>query len=76
MKRNAVVLLLVGLLAACVTINIYFPAAAAQEVADEIINEVWQIKEDEAAKSPEEKEPGSKDIESKGSAETDTAESK
>lgn len=36
-------------LAACVTINIYFPAAAAEKAADKIIDEVWQIK-DEAAK--------------------------
>jgi uncharacterized protein YdbL (DUF1318 family) len=31
---------LFGLLAACVTINIYFPAAAAEKVADEIIEEI------------------------------------
>lgn len=30
-------------LAACVTINIYFPAAAAEKVADRIIEEVWDI---------------------------------
>ena len=30
--------------AACVTINIYFPAAAAEKAADRIIDEVWQIK--------------------------------
>lgn len=31
-------------LPACVTINIYFPAAAAEKAADRIIDEVWQIK--------------------------------
>ena len=31
-------------LAACVTINIYFPAAAAEKAADKIIEEVWQAK--------------------------------
>lgn len=31
------------LLAACVTINIYFPAAAAEKVADKIIQKVWQL---------------------------------
>lgn len=46
MKQNILILVLVGLLAACVTINIYFPAAAAQEVADEIIDDVWQIEDD------------------------------
>ncbi|CAH1745312.1 conserved exported protein of unknown function [Thauera humireducens] len=29
---------------ACVTINIYFPAAAAEKAADRIIDEVWQIR--------------------------------
>lgn len=38
-------------LAACVTINIYFPAAAAEKAADKIIDEVWQIQND-AAKQP------------------------
>lgn len=28
-------------LAACVTINVYFPAAAAEKTADKIIDEVW-----------------------------------
>lgn len=37
-------LALCGLLASCVTINIYFPAAAAQKAADKIINEVWRLK--------------------------------
>jgi hypothetical protein len=36
-------------LAACVTINIYFPAAAAEKVADKIIDEVWQIQKDRAS---------------------------
>lgn len=30
------------LASACVTINIYFPAAAAEKAADKIIDEVWQ----------------------------------
>lgn len=39
-------------LAGCVTINIYFPAAAAERAADRIIDEVWQIKKDgDAAKT-------------------------
>lgn len=29
------------LVAACVTINVYFPAAAAQAAADKVIDEVW-----------------------------------
>lgn len=31
-----------SVLGACVTINIYFPAAAAEKAADKIIEEVWQ----------------------------------
>ncbi len=34
-------------LSACVTINIYFPAAAAEKAADKIIDEVWQIRKGE-----------------------------
>lgn len=33
-------LLIVGLLAACVTVNVYFPAAAAEQAADRIIDTV------------------------------------
>lgn len=43
-KYNSVLLTLAGVvLSACVTINIYFPAAAAEKVADKIIEEVWQV---------------------------------
>ena len=35
------------LLQGCVTINIYFPAAAAEKAADKIIDEVWQLKKPE-----------------------------
>lgn len=41
-----------ALLSACVTINIYFPAAAAEKAADKIIDEVWQIKSGQPASSP------------------------
>jgi uncharacterized protein YdbL (DUF1318 family) len=34
-------LLLVFFLTACVTVNIYFPAAAVQRAADTIVNETW-----------------------------------
>ncbi len=34
---------------ACVTINIYFPAAAAEKAADRIIDEVWQLRDGTAA---------------------------
>jgi hypothetical protein len=33
----------------CVTINIYFPAAAAEKAADKIIDEVWQLRQGKGA---------------------------
>ncbi|MDZ4142208.1 MAG: hypothetical protein U1C48_09410 [Methylotenera sp.] len=45
MKQNISILALIGLLSACVTINIYFPAAAAEKAADKIIDDVWQLKD-------------------------------
>jgi hypothetical protein len=47
-------------LAACVTINIYFPAAAAEKAADRIIDEVWQLQQKDAPNKAEpatDKEP-------------------
>lgn len=45
-RRTVLALLLGGavLTTGCVTINIYFPAAAAEKAADRIIDEVWQLK--------------------------------
>ena len=40
------------LLTGCVTINIYFPAAAAEKAADKIIDEVWQLKQDAKSATP------------------------
>lgn len=33
-------------LAACVNVNIYFPAAAAEKAADRIINDIWEPEKD------------------------------
>lgn len=44
-------------LAGCVTINIYFPAAAAEKAADRIIDEVWQIKKDGDVARPDKPVP-------------------
>ena len=52
-KRLAVSMGAIGLLlAGCVTINIYFPAAAAEKAADKIIDEVWQLKQDAKSATP------------------------
>jgi hypothetical protein len=48
-KTISAAVLLGTLLAGCVTINIYFPASAAEKAADTIIDEVWQIKGKPAA---------------------------
>ena len=50
---------LMGVLAlsACVTINIYFPAAAAEKAADKIIDDIWQLKD--GIKAPPAKAPSS-----------------
>ena len=39
------VAIMMATLTACVTINIYFPAAAAEKAADKIIDDVWQLKD-------------------------------
>lgn len=43
--RLALCAMLLAITSACVTINIYFPAAAAEKAADRIIDEVWQLRE-------------------------------
>lgn len=43
-------------LSACVTINIYFPAAAAEKAADKIIEEVWQLEREQNEENQEKEE--------------------
>jgi len=40
------------MLPACVTINIYFPEAAAEKAADKIIDDVWQLKQEQQKQPP------------------------
>ena len=47
MKKWLIAISIAAILPACVTINIYFPAAAAEKAADKIIEEVWQLKDAE-----------------------------
>lgn len=59
MNKNIWLLIAVAGLSACVTINIYFPAAAAEKAADKIIEEVWQLKNGETQpESAPEAKPG------------------
>lgn len=44
MKNWVLGVVLACVIPACVTINIYFPAAAAEKAADKIIDDVWQLK--------------------------------
>lgn len=39
--RKSLLCLLVFFIASCITINIYFPAAAVEKAADRIVEEVW-----------------------------------
>jgi uncharacterized protein YdbL (DUF1318 family) len=50
LKRLA--LLIAFLANSCVTVNIYFPAAAVERAADEIVKETWGDPRDPAAKEP------------------------
>ncbi|MDX1656367.1 MAG: YdbL family protein [Candidatus Competibacteraceae bacterium] len=47
-------LIALALLSACVTINVYFPAAAAEQAADRFIEDVWQLRQqqDPAPETP------------------------
>lgn len=64
MNKTAVLLGIPALLlAGCVTINIYFPAAAVEKAADRIIDEVWQAKaaaKDAAPAQPPAAQPAAK----------------
>jgi hypothetical protein len=51
-RRTAAGLAAMASLAGCVTINIYFPAAAAEKAADKIIDEVWRIPKPPAPDDP------------------------
>jgi uncharacterized protein YdbL (DUF1318 family) len=58
------VLSLVTALSACVTVNVYFPAAAVEEAADRIVKEVYGAKVKEMQKqesAPQESAPATKD---------------
>ena len=47
LKNGFAIMALAFLLPACVTINIYFPAAAAEKAADKLIDDIWQLKSNE-----------------------------
>jgi uncharacterized protein YdbL (DUF1318 family) len=56
MRNISFYALIVSIVISCVTINIYFPAAAVEKAADEIVEEVWgeeKKKTDEKENEPE-----------------------
>jgi len=52
---RAVALAAALVLFGCVTINIYFPAAAAEKAADKIIDEVYQLDQPQQPAAPSQK---------------------
>jgi hypothetical protein len=54
MKKAVIALVVTVGLSACVTINIYFPAAAAEKAADKIIDDVWHLQDAAPAAKKEE----------------------
>lgn len=56
-KKLGTVLALTGFFAACVTVNIYFPAAAAEKAAEEIVREVREQIPPEEEEQTEEAKP-------------------
>ena len=50
--RAALLVALAQAMSACVTINVYFPAAAAERAADRIIDEVYQLRRDGSSPAP------------------------
>ena len=50
-RSTIVSLALAACVGGCVTINIYFPAAAAERAADRIIDDILQLKPDAAKPS-------------------------
>ena len=60
MKRPAVrisvsILAFLALIAGCVTVNVYFPAAQVEKTAEKIVDEVYQDKKEPPARDPAEK---------------------
>ena len=60
-KRSWLLWLSVVFLASCVTVNIYFPAAAIQKAADQIVDDVRKTPEQKPEQNPEQKPEEKKD---------------
>ncbi|MDR0528509.1 MAG: hypothetical protein LBG69_02720 [Zoogloeaceae bacterium] len=51
--RAVLAALLLFSFSACVTINVYFPAAAAEKVADKLIDDIWQLDTPDTPSAPQ-----------------------
>lgn len=60
-KRHWFVWLLTVFLVSCVTVNIYFPAAAIQKAADQIVDDVRKTPEQKPDQTPQQKPEDQKD---------------
>ena len=58
LTRMPVVFLIAFIITSCITINIYFPAAAVEKAADRIVEEVWGEKNEEMKKQEMENKEG------------------
>jgi len=54
-RKRWLIALSIVFLVSCVTVNIYFPAAAIQKAADQIVDDVRKIPEQKPGQSPEQK---------------------
>ena len=52
LKRTAILLPLLFVIISCVTINVYFPAAAVEKAADKLVDDVWGGGEQETPAAP------------------------
>ena len=52
-RIRALALITICSIGACVTINVYFPAAAVEKAADRIIREVWDVPQRPAQRPPQ-----------------------
>ncbi len=56
-RRHWLLIVFLTFVASCVTVNIYFPAAAIQDAADKIVEDVRKLPEQKPGQAPEQK-PG------------------
>lgn len=67
-QKKWIIALLAGatfVLGGCVTINVYFPAAAAERAADKLIDEIWKIKKQEQQRDGNKTTPAASNVEVK-----------